>query len=100
MEDLRELRKKAVFLEPVARIGKNGLTKGVSEEIKMHLKKKKLIKVKVLKSALTENNELKKETLKEFGIFLAQNTGSELVQAIGLNVVLKYIEGKSKQKIK
>ena len=37
-------------IEPSVRIGKNGLSKSVACEIERHLKKKKTIKIKLLKS--------------------------------------------------
>jgi RNA-binding protein len=99
LEDIGDLRKRAIFLEPVVRIGKNGLTPSVLEEIRMHLKKKKLVKVRVLKSALTEDSELKKESAKDFAALLADKTGAQLVQSIGLNVVLNHVEGKAKSSV-
>ncbi len=44
------LRSDAHMLEPSVRIGKNGVTPGIITEIQKHLKKYKLIKVKMLKA--------------------------------------------------
>ena len=44
-QKLYELKSKSRTLEPVVRIGKNGLTDGMIKEIIIHLKKRALIKV-------------------------------------------------------
>lgn len=82
MSEKKELLEKAKQLEPVLRIGKSGLTEGVVAELKKQLKKKKLIKVKFLKSALVEKN--RKELAKE----VADKTGAELIHQVGFVVVL------------
>lgn len=82
MSEKQELVEKAKKLEPVLRIGKNGLTSGVVEEIKKQLKKKKLIKVKFLKAALEEKNR------KEFAKEIAEKTDGELIHQVGFVVVL------------
>ena len=69
-------------MEPVLRIGKSGLTEGVIEEIKKQLKKKKLIKIKFLKSVLEDNDK------KKFAKEIASKTDSELVQQVGFVIVL------------
>lgn len=77
-----ELRSKAKAIEPLIRIGKNGLSDHVVQEIKKLLNKKKLIKVKILKSALTGR------TKKELAKCLVAETNAELIDAIGFIVVL------------
>jgi len=52
---LKELKKESKSLNSIIRIGKNGLTSGLIKEINDHLKKRKLIKVKVLRSCLDDN---------------------------------------------
>ena len=74
--------KKAKVLEPVIRIGKEGLTASVIEEIKKHLKKRRLIKVKMLGSFLEDKD--KKLAAKE----VAEKTDSILVDKVGFVVVL------------
>lgn len=76
-----DLRKKGKHLLPVVRVGKSGLTDSLIAEIKKHLKKKRLIKVKFLKSALVQG------TVKEFAEVISEKTGSEIVFVIGLNAV-------------
>ena len=43
----KELRKKALGLEPLVMLGKNGLDTAQIEELKTQLKRKKLIKVRM-----------------------------------------------------
>lgn len=78
----KELLETAKLLEPVLRIGKSGLTESVIEEIKKQLQKKKLIKIKILKSALEDKD--KKELAKE----IAQKTDSDLIHQVGFVIVL------------
>ncbi|MFH2028182.1 MAG: YhbY family RNA-binding protein [Nanoarchaeota archaeon] len=77
-----KLKEKAKLLEPVLRIGKSGITDSVVEEIKCILIKKKLIKIKFLRSALADKN--KKQLAEE----IARKTESELIDAVGFVVVL------------
>ncbi|MBW2984647.1 YhbY family RNA-binding protein [Candidatus Woesearchaeota archaeon] len=76
------LRSKAKTLEPIVRIGKNGLTEGTINEIKRQLKKKKLIKIKLLKSFVQARD--KKELIKE----IASLTNSEIIESVGFILVL------------
>ena len=78
----KELKQKAKSLEPSARIGKSGLTESIIDEIKIHLKKKKLVKVKLLKSSIQGKD--KKAVARE----LAEKTSSVLVDRVGFVVVL------------
>ena len=82
----KELIKESKNIEPILRIGKNGLTETVLKDIKDHLRKRKLIKVKFLRAFIKDKN--KKEVAKE----IADKTDSELIQLIGFVVVL-YKEG-------
>lgn len=79
---IKELRAKARAMEPLVRIGKNGLTESVVNQVALLLKKRKLVKVKFLKSFL-ENNERKSSAAE-----LASATGSELIEQVGFVVVL------------
>ena len=76
------LRKKAKSLEPVLMVGKKGLMENAIKELSILLKNKKLIKIKLLKSAIQNKN--KKELINE----IVEKTGSELVEAVGNVVVL------------
>lgn len=77
-----ELRRKAMNLEPVIRIGKNGLTENTFNEIKKILKKRGLIKIKLLKNFIQDKN--KKAIARE----IAEKTDSELIQQVGFVIVL------------
>ena len=78
----KELKQKAKSLEPSVRIGKSGLTESIIDEIKIHLKEKKLVKVKLLKSSIQGKG--KKAVARE----LAEKTSSVLVDRVGFVVVL------------
>jgi len=78
----KELKQKAKSLEPSVRIGKSGLTESIIDEIKIHLKKKNLVKVKLLKSSIQGKD--KKAVARE----LAEKTSSVLVDRVGFVVVL------------
>ncbi len=77
-----KLKEKAKTLEPVIRIGKNGLTESTIKEIKKQLNKKKLIKVKLLRSFINDKN--KKQVAKD----IAQETNSRIIDLVGFVVVL------------
>ena len=76
------LKSRAKTLEPVLRIGKNGLSEGTVNEIKTQLRKKKLIKIKLLTSFIQDKN--KKDLIKE----IASLTDSEVIESVGFVVVL------------
>ena len=78
-----ESKKHARELEPVVRIGKNGLTDGMIAEIKRQVAKKRVIKVKMLRAFLAEKNR------KEAASSVAAETGCELVSLIGNILVLR-----------
>ena len=77
-----ELRGQAARLEASTHVGKNGITPSLVEEVKRQLKDNKLVKVKLLKSAIeaVPREELGKE--------LAERTGAELIEVKGNTVVL------------
>ena len=79
---MKELRIKAKALNPIINIGKNGMTSEMVGHIKQLLKKRKLIKVKLLRSFLESMN--KKEAAKK----LCELTGAELIEQVGFVVVL------------
>jgi len=76
------LRGQAAKIEASTHIGKNGVTPSLIEEIMRQLKDNKLIKVKLLKSAVEAmpREELAKD--------LAEKTRSELIEVKGNTVVL------------
>jgi RNA-binding protein len=79
---ISQLRNKAVLLEPSVRIGKNGITSGIIQEIRSLLDKRGLVKIKILKGALEQEQkeELVEKTVK--------GTESILVQQVGLTFTL------------
>ena len=79
---IKELRQKAKIMDPIIRIGKNGLSEQTIIQIKQFLKKRKLIKIKFLKSFI-ENND-KKKAAEE----LCSKTGAELIDKVGFVVVI------------
>jgi len=79
---IKELRAKGRLLEPSIRLGKNGITDSIIDEIKKRLKKESLIKVKML------NNFSEKQNKKQAAVELAEKTGSVLVDQVGFVVVL------------
>lgn len=82
MISLKELKNKARQLQPAVRIGKSGLTSSLINEIILQLKKKKLIKIKILKSAM---DEIAKDELREV---LLEKTGATLIASIGFVITL------------
>jgi RNA-binding protein len=81
-QKLSVLRNRARALEPLVRIGKNGLTDAVVLHIKRMIAKQGLVKVKFLKAFLDSND--RRDAAQE----LAKRTGSELVDQVGFVVVL------------
>ena len=79
---MKKLREKGHYLEPIIRIGKKGITDEVIKEISKQIKKKKLIKIKFLKSFLDKKE--RKETARE----IAEKTDSKIIEQIGFVVVL------------
>ena len=69
-------------LDVSLRIGKNGLNESVIDEIKLQLKKKKIIKIKMLKSAMEEKS--KAELIKE----IVERSNGELLKKVGNVIVL------------
>ena len=69
-------------LEPIVKIGKNGLTENVINDIKTHLKNRNLIKVKLLRTFIQGKD--KKEIAKD----IANKTNSKVIQQVGFVVVL------------
>lgn len=78
----KKLKKEAQALKPLIQIGKNGLTSTSIEQVNRLLKKRKLVKVKFLKSFLGDHN--KKEAAEK----LAELTGSKIIYATGFVVAL------------
>ncbi len=83
IDELKKLKAKARLIEPLVRVGKNGITEQMIEHIHKMILKRKLVKIKFLESFL--ESKAKKEAAKE----LAFKTGSDVVDVVG-NVVVLY----------
>ncbi|MFW6013808.1 MAG: YhbY family RNA-binding protein [Nanoarchaeota archaeon] len=75
-----EIKKQAKNLKPLVRVGKSGLTNTLLEEIKKHLKKRRLVKVKFLKNSPYEN-------IKDLAEEIANSAQCEIITVMGLTVV-------------
>lgn len=82
MPSTKELKSKAMELDPIIIVGKSGLTDSAIKEIKVQLKKRKLIKIKFLRTIVKEKG--KKELAEE----LAEKTDSRIIMKVGFVVVL------------
>ena len=76
MEDIHELK-------PVIRVGKNGVTENIINDVKMLVKKKKIVKIKVLRSALNS------ATMKDIANKILKETNLRIVQLRGHSVVVR-----------
>lgn len=83
----RFLRAEAHHLDPIFQVGKGGVSEMQCRQIEKALAVRELIKVRIL-----DNCEFDKKTVAEQ---LAEGTEAELVQLIGLTVVL-YKEAKKR----
>jgi len=86
----RYLRSEAHHLTPIFQVGKGGVNDHMLKQIEEALEVRELLKV----SILTNNEDDKNEVAEK----LAKGTKSELVQLIGLTVVL-YKPSKNNKKI-
>ena len=69
-------------LKPVIRIGKNGVTENIINDIKNLVKKKEIVKIKVLRSALCS------VTMKEIADKIVKETNLKIIQLRGHSVVV------------
>ncbi|MBN2458101.1 YhbY family RNA-binding protein [Candidatus Woesearchaeota archaeon] len=83
----QELKKKAAGLEPIIRIGKNGVNIGVIDELRMHLKKRKLVKIRVLRTALMDETR-GKGNINRIAEEITESCSCRLVQIIGFNIIV------------
>jgi RNA-binding protein len=82
IDNTKMLKSKARLMEPLVRIGKNGLTDNAIMQVKSLLQKRKLVKVKFLRSFLESSD--RKAAAKE----LAKATSSDIIDQVGFVVVL------------
>ncbi|MBU0461695.1 MAG: YhbY family RNA-binding protein [Nanoarchaeota archaeon] len=87
----KKLKSKARLLEPLVRIGKNGLTDNMLTHIKLMLKKRQLVKIKLLKSFVDcyATEDVAEE--------LARKTDSVLVDKVGFNITLYRMKQREKR---
>ena len=78
--ELRKLKAQAQHLEPIAKVGRAGLSEGFMKQLNENLDQHELIKVK-----FDEFKEQKKELAPK----IAEQTGSHLVHQVG-NVIVLY----------
>lgn len=86
----RFLRAEAHHLTPIFQVGKGGVNEHMLLQINDALEARELIKIRILDNCEEEKHEVAEE--------LARGTRSELVQLIGLTVVL-YKESRNNKKI-
>lgn len=77
-----KLKSDAASLDPVIRVGKNGVTETLQTELKGQLKKMRLVKVKFLRSAAVSGAQIKQVAQQ-----LSQATKSELIEIKGRTAV-------------
>ena len=77
-----EMKSKARTMAVMLRIGKSGLTKGMLDEIRSQIKKKKLVKIKMLKSSLGGMSP------SVIATEIVHTTNSELVSLVGNTIVI------------
>ena len=68
-------------------VGKNGITDTVIEEIKLVLKKYRIVRLKFLKTFMEE--EKKKRSKKEIYQGIAEQANAKIEKAVGFTVILK-----------
>jgi RNA-binding protein len=86
----RFLRAQAHHLDPIFQVGKGGVNDAMVKQLRDVLEARELIKVRILDNCEEDKNEVAQE--------LAAGTRAELVQLIGLTVVL-YKESRNNKKI-
>ena len=86
----RFLRSQAHHLSPIFQVGKGGVNEHMLKQIQEALEVRELIKVSILQNCEDDKQEVAEE--------LAKGTRAELVQLIGLTVVL-YKESRNNKKI-
>ncbi|MCS1384642.1 MULTISPECIES: ribosome assembly RNA-binding protein YhbY [Lysinibacillus] len=86
----RFLRAEAHHLTPIFQVGKGGVNEEMTKQIREALEVRELIKVRILDNCEDDKNEVAEA--------LAKGAHAELVQLIGLTVVL-YKESRNNKKI-
>lgn len=76
----RELRRKGGGLKPTIHVGKDGVTEGLIEEVKLQIRKNKLVKIRLLPSAEGSRDEISSD--------IASKSSSRLVEIRGNTALL------------
>lgn len=86
MDGLKKEKLNTIKINPaVIIIGKNGLTEGLIDSIRKQLKKDKLIKVKILKTA----KGLEEIGRKKFAEIIVNKVEANLIEIRGYNLILE-----------
>jgi RNA-binding protein len=73
-------------LKPLVRIGKQGVTQGIIEEVDSQLERSEIVKVRILRAALGEDNM--KEMRTHISQEIMERTKSDLVEIRGNTIIL------------
>jgi len=73
-------------LKPLVRIGKQGVTQGIIEEIDSQLERTEIMKVRILRAALGDSNM--KEMRTKISQEIMEKTKSDLVEIRGHTIIL------------
>jgi len=92
---VKELIKEVRHSSANVRIGKSGISENVLKEIKRRLKEKRVIKVKILKTALKVEGKDRFEIAKE----VSEKIGAKLVEVRGRTFIL-LMENVDEKKLK
>ena len=84
------LKKEAHNLEPIVRVGKDGLTENIVNSLLDAISNRELIKVKILQNLDTDKDETR-----AIAEELSEKSGAELVGVIG-KILIFYKENKDK----
>ena len=78
----RRLKSRIGVEKPTIKIGKDGITPQMEKEISKQLDSRELIKIKILKTALKDNDA------KNIALTIANQTESELIEVRGHTFIL------------
>ncbi len=91
-KDRIELRSIAQTMKATIQIGKGGVTDGIVKEINAQLKRHKVVKVKLLRSAFSDELEDREALARA----ITERTGADLVEIKGNTIVLAITGRKNK----
>ena len=85
------LRKRAHNLEPMVRVGKDGVTDSVIDSIKKYIDKNELMKVKLLQNSL-------EDATRELGTEIEKKSGAVYVGSVG-KIMIFFKENRNNNKL-